>query len=67
MRTSLYRHFNAAGDLLYVGISKNAVARMGGHKKESSWYYEIATVTIESYPELHLSSLPVAFSSQSLG
>lgn len=48
-QTSLYRHFDSNGRLLYVGISKNALARLGGHKSDKSWYGEIATVTIETF------------------
>lgn len=47
-KISLYRHFDAQGRLLYVGISKNALARMEGHAG-SAWYAQIATVTIEHY------------------
>lgn len=48
VKTSLYRHFDADGRLLYVGISKNAVARLNGHSAKS-WYGEIASVTIEHH------------------
>lgn len=47
MVTDLYRHFNKAGELLYVGISLSAVVRLSGHRNESGWYDEIKTVTIE--------------------
>ncbi len=50
MMTSLYRHFDRNGRLLYVGISKNAVARLGGHKRNASWYPDIRNVTIANYP-----------------
>jgi len=48
--TALYRHFNSAGDLLYVGISKSAVARLGQHMHGSSWAHEISRVEIEHLP-----------------
>lgn len=47
-RTSLYRHFDSSGRLLYVGISKNALARIEGHAG-ACWYDQIATVTIERF------------------
>lgn len=50
MMTSLYRHFDRDGRLLYVGISKNAVARLNGHKGKASWYADIRNVTIANYP-----------------
>ena len=43
----LYRYFNADGDLLYVGISANAFARMTQHQAGAQWWTEIATVTVE--------------------
>jgi hypothetical protein len=44
---ALYRHFDAAGRLLYVGISLSAVQRLGQHKAGARWFGEIANVTIE--------------------
>lgn len=49
--TALYRHFDAAGSLLYVGISLNAIARLSQHK-QSKWSADIAKVEIEHYPTL---------------
>lgn len=46
MRTQLYRHFNAAGELLYVGISINAARRSKEHNK-SSWFGEVSRIEIE--------------------
>lgn len=48
--TQLYRHFNAHGDLLYVGISKSAFDRYMQHKYGSKWYEEIRSMTIEYFP-----------------
>lgn len=45
----LYRHFDAKGVLLYVGISFSALMRLQGHKKNSSWFSEISTVTLERF------------------
>jgi len=44
-RTSLYRHFDAAGRLLYVGISLSAIYRLAQHHSGSRWAHKIATVT----------------------
>lgn len=46
----LYRHFDRMGILLYVGMSKNPFRRMIEHDLYSSWFSEIATVTISHYP-----------------
>jgi len=47
--TTLYRHFDKAGTLLYVGISTSAAARLVGHKHGSGWFDDLATITIEHY------------------
>lgn len=49
-RTALYRHFDAAGALLYVGISLSTVQRLSQHKQRAGWYDQIASVTIEWHP-----------------
>lgn len=43
---SLYRHFDADGVLLYVGISINAINRLGQHKTNSEWFGKIHRVEI---------------------
>lgn len=50
MKTALYRHFDAVGQLLYVGISLSAVARLAGHKQTAHWFENIARVDIEWHP-----------------
>jgi hypothetical protein len=47
---SLYRHFDAAGELLYVGVSISAVARLSEHARASRWASQIARVDIERHP-----------------
>ena len=47
--THLYRHLDAAGRLLYVGISQNAAARLSSHGV-SGWAKDIATIKIDTYP-----------------
>jgi hypothetical protein len=46
-RTALYRHFDAAGRLLYVGTSLHAVQRLTEHKAGSPWFGEISSVRIQ--------------------
>lgn len=46
---TLYRHFDDAGRLLYVGISLAAVARLVDHTSVSRWADKIATVTLVHY------------------
>jgi hypothetical protein len=47
--TSLYRHFNATGVLLYVGIATDHHIRFRSHLKLSEWKDKIATVTVERF------------------
>jgi hypothetical protein len=49
---SLYRHFDASGRLLYVGISLCAVYRLSQHRLKSGWYCDIARVDIERHKSL---------------
>lgn len=47
-KTSLYRHFDVQGRLLYIGISLNAMARLIDHR-QSHWYGDIFRVEIEHH------------------
>lgn len=47
MRTALYRHFDAVGALLYVGISLSAVQRLAQHRQTAHWFDRIARIEIE--------------------
>jgi excinuclease UvrABC nuclease subunit len=48
--TELYRHFDKAGRLLYVGISGSAYIRLTkGHKGRAAWFDEINNITIEKF------------------
>jgi hypothetical protein len=50
VKTQLYRHFDANGRLLYVGVSAAAVYRFLVHKQASCWADQITTITIETFP-----------------
>ena len=47
VRTALYRHWDEEGDLLYIGISLSAVARLAQHSQKSHWHNQIANMTVE--------------------
>ena len=47
----LYRHYDEAGTLLYVGISTSALGRLAGHKNAAHWFWRIVTVKIEHHPD----------------
>jgi hypothetical protein len=48
-RTSLYRHFDTHGRLLYVGISKSHLARLAQHQTGASWYWDITRIDVEQF------------------
>jgi hypothetical protein len=50
MKTALYRHFDAAGALLYVGISLNSIQRTSQHRHGAKWFEQIARISIEWLP-----------------
>lgn len=45
----LYRHFDADGNLLYVGVSISSLRRLSQHKLNSHWFDKIANVTIQKF------------------
>lgn len=49
-KVALYRHFDAAGTLLYVGITAKMKARQAAHAKGAPWAAEIAKITHEWLP-----------------
>ncbi len=53
---TLYRHFDAKGKLLYVGVSLNALQRLEHHRSTSHWFRDIRKITIE-YHEGRYASL----------
>lgn len=46
----LYRHFDAADVLLYVGVSFSALHRLAQHKENAHWFNRISRVEIQNYP-----------------
>lgn len=48
-RTALYRLYDIADRLLYIGIAVNPPARWTGHAREKLWWQEVARITIEWY------------------
>lgn len=47
---AMYRFYDAAGDLLYVGISWSVAQRMASHRRDKPWWQDIVTVKIEWFP-----------------
>lgn len=50
-KADLYRHFDNGGNLLYVGISFGAIARLQQHRLHSHWYHLIEMITIEKFED----------------
>lgn len=46
----LYRFYDSAGRLLYVGITLNLPGRMQAHRSDQPWWYEVSDVRVEPYP-----------------
>lgn len=52
--TALYRHYNEAGELLYVGVSFDPLHRLKQHwGDQKCWVDDIANMTIERFPTRH--------------
>ncbi|MFC5802775.1 GIY-YIG nuclease family protein [Streptomyces formicae] len=47
IRTALYRFYDDAGELLYVGISGDPELRQAQHSKDKSWWPEVMDASIE--------------------
>lgn len=45
----LYRHYDHAGDLLYVGISLSPIRRQEDHSKDAMWRHMILRILIEPF------------------
>ncbi|MCW2898517.1 MAG: hypothetical protein JWO67_782 [Streptosporangiaceae bacterium] len=50
---SLYRFFNTAAELIYIGISNRVPRRLDEHGDDKPWYLEIARVDVEHHPDRH--------------
>lgn len=48
--TTLYRLYDAEGDLLYVGISTRPMQRVREHSKGQTWWLEVASQSFEHFP-----------------
>lgn len=46
----LYRHFDASGRLLYVGVAFNVVARTAEHQR-SAWFDLVVRIEVERHPD----------------
>jgi hypothetical protein len=51
MSAHVYRCYDVAGQLLYVGCTNDVKARMSQHRYKSTWAGEIDRVESHEYPE----------------
>lgn len=49
--TAVYRHYDAAGCLLYVGCSSDPHSRFVNHKCSSPWAFRVATISLEWFDD----------------
>lgn len=45
----LYRMYDAAGELLYVGVTKMGVERFEKHGREKTWWREVVRIDVEHF------------------
>src|SRR5207302_1242409 len=46
---ALYRFFDSAGELLYVGITNDPGRRLGQHRKLKPWWASVGSMTLEHF------------------
>lgn len=60
----VYRCFDAAGHLLYIGCTASPATRFRKHAKQSRWWAEVASITRETHDGrtagLHAETLAIA-------
>ena len=49
MPCELYKHYDANGDLLYVGITVSTIRRTREHIKRAEWYDQIVRIEISRF------------------
>lgn len=49
MPCTLYRHYDKAGNLLYVGISARPISRHTSHRSMSPWWRRISRIELEHF------------------
>lgn len=48
----VYRHYDADGNLLYVGCAKDVKARQSGHKATSKWFPLVDRIDVSEPMEM---------------
>lgn len=45
----LYRHYDAEGALLYIGISSSLAHRIEAHRRASDWFPLVASISVQHF------------------
>lgn len=48
---SLYRVYDANGQLLYVGITETGVSRFDSHRLHAKWWHQASRIELDHYPD----------------
>ncbi len=48
---ALYRFYDAAGSLLYIGLTVDPGTRWKTHRREKPWWLDVANISIEHFPD----------------
>ena len=49
---AVYRHFNADGQLLYIGCSTDPMGRTKAHASSAPWFREVARIELQHFDSL---------------
>jgi excinuclease UvrABC nuclease subunit len=49
MPSYVYRHFDSAGVLLYVGCTNTPEKRKAGHRRQSPWFHKVASIETQTF------------------
>lgn len=50
-RQTLYRMYDEAGALLYIGITQQQAGRFHQHSRDKSWWDEVTQIRVQHYPD----------------
>ncbi len=48
---ALYRFYDHAGELLYIGITKDPSTRWARHSEDKKWWHEVQRIAIQTMPD----------------
>lgn len=51
MRTWVYKHYSASGEVLYIGVSKDPLLRTCNHLQTATWFDQVARIELEKFED----------------